>query len=147
VSKFEDKYSLPDTVEICMEDATFHVRLPTSANRKYERAVAACMVERDPESGIFQMKDFEMHDLFTAQHYAFLRSCVVSADGIEFDAKEFLDRFPDAAEDLYNKAVTMAEEVEKEALDAAGKSQDTLTGQDDGKEKKTSTPVLSRQAG
>jgi hypothetical protein len=148
MSKFKEKYAKPDEVSIVMEDVTFHVQLPTSSNRRYERAVASCMTTRNDETGAFEVADdYGISEIFEAQHKAFLRSCVTSVDGLEFDPDQFFAEFPDAAEELYTKGMELASELEQEAASQAGKSQDTLSGQESGKGKKSSTLSLSSAAG
>lgn len=147
MSKFTEKYKQAETTAIKMEDVTFNIRLPTSANRKFERAVASSMAVRDPETGTFKVRDYEIADVFTAQHKAFLKSCVDSVDGLDFDPDEFYQSFPDAAEELYTKAMEMAQEEEDCAADEAGKSLPSSPGVSDGKEGLTSTIGLKKKAG
>ena len=150
MSKFEERYKERDLEKIVMEDVTFHVNLPTSANRRYERAVASSMAKRDPVTGEFTVIDFDMVDVFDAQHKAFLKSCVVKVEGplsFDFDPDEFFDKFPEAAEDLYNMAVELATKQEGDAIESAGKSQTTSDGQGSGKARTDSTPASLKAAG
>jgi hypothetical protein len=147
MSKFKEKYAKPDEVSIVMEDVTFHVQLPTSSNRRYERAVASCMTIRNEKTGAFEVADdYGITEIFEAQHKAFLKACVISVDGLKFEPNAFFDEFPDAAEELYTKGMELAAELEKEAASQAGKSQDTLSGQPNGKVKKSSSLSLSSAA-
>ena len=147
MSKFKEKYSLPDATPIQLEDVTFHVILPTSANRRFERAIAASMSERDPVTGGFRVKEFSINDVFSAQHKAFLSSCVISVDGLEFEPVEFYNQYPDAAEELYSKAVELAQSQEAGAAEEAGKSLPSSPGEKSGKEGRISMKNLNQKAG
>lgn len=147
MSKFLEKYSLPEAVRIDLEDVAFYVRLPTSANRRLERAIAGELSDRDPKTGMYIVKDVSMPELFCSQHRAFAKSCVVKVEGMEFEAETFCDDFPDAAEELYNKACELAAAAEGEAASSVGKSQTTLPGPLNGKGEKTSTTDSKHQAG
>lgn len=147
MSKFEEKYAQQDTVEIALEDVIFHVILPTSANRKFERAAASCALERNQNTGLFEPRNIELDDIFTIQHTAFLKSCVVKVDGLDFDPDEFIKKYPDAAEDLYDRAIGLAEQAEKEAAESVGKSQVSSIGQPSGEERRDSIMALPDQVG
>lgn len=147
MSKFKDKYRKQDCEQIQLEDATFHVLLPTSANRRYERAVAGAMSKLDTKTGEFVVADLDLVDIFDAQLQAFLRSCVVKVDGIDFDSSTFYSEYPDATEDLFQKAVELASRQEVEAKDSVGKSQATSPGPASGKGEKSSTQECLKAAG
>ena len=148
MSKFSEKYSLPEDVKISLEDVVFYVQLPTSANRRFERAVASSLSVRDPKTGAFTVKDVTMADIFTTQHKAFIQSCVSKAEGpIEFDRDTFYDEYPEAAEELYTLASDMATKVEGEAVESLGKSQPSSHGQSGGKVKTSSMQDSLKAAG
>lgn len=147
MSKFKDKYQTPEAEKIRLEDVVFHVHLPTSANRKFERAVAGSMTRRDPATGAFKIRNLEMIDIFEAQHAAFLKSCVVKVEGMDFDPEEFMVSYPDAVEELYLKAMELAEQREEDATAAVGKSQPSSPGQENGLDGKVSTLDSLTKAG
>lgn len=148
MSKFQDKYKQPDLEKIELEDASFYVQLPTSANKRYERAVAAGMARRDPDSGEFSVIDFDMADVFDVQHRAFLKSCVIRVEGagFDFDADDFYRDYPDAVEELFNIATEKASIKEREAAETTGKSQDSSSGQESGRGEKSSTAHSLKEA-
>ena len=100
----------------------------------------------DPNTGQFAVKEFDVEEVIVSQHKSFLRTCVVSVDGMSFDPDEFYKRWPDAAEDLYEKATSLAAETEVAAVESEGKLPATSGGKSIGKEEKTSMTDLQKQA-
>ena len=146
---FKNKYALPDCVVIKLEEVSFHVRLPTSAHRQFERAIADVFTEPQGEPGKFRrVPNVTLEQMFIPMHKAFFRTCVVNVEGLDdYDPETFVDTYPAAAEELYEQACQLASEVEKEAVEQVGKSLASSPGQISGQGEDRSTTVSLNVAG
>lgn len=148
MTKFAERYGLADPEKITLEDVDFYVRLPTSANKRFERELASSMAARDPESGQFtQRTNASMREILEAQHLAFLRTSVVRVEGLDFDPDQFYSDYPEAVDELYNLATERAMADEEAAAEGVGKSEPSSTGQDDGPGSRISTKAWKKAAG
>jgi hypothetical protein len=145
MSRFEDKYAIPEPVDIVLEDATFSVLLPTSANKRYERAIAAASAVIDSD-GNYSAKKVDLAEMIDIQHKAFVDVCLLTMNGKDFDKQAFLARYPGAVEDLNSKARELVDSMEEVAIAEVGKSQPSSTGQKTGQTKSSSTSSLKSQA-
>lgn len=146
---FKKKYSLPDCVKIDLEGVSFLVRLPTSAHRQFERAIADVFTKPGDQPGKYhRLPTVSLEQLFVPMHKAFMRTCVVSVEGLDdYDPETFVDLYPSAAEDLYEKATDLAAEVERGAAEQVGKSHASSPGRTSGEVKSPSMPVSLNAAG
>lgn len=146
---FKSRYSLPDIAVIQLEEVVFHVRLPTAAHRQFERATADVFTEPHEKTGTFRRKaNVNMEQMFGPLHEAFVRTCVVEVEGLDdYDPRTFVDKYPLAAEELYDQALALAARAEEEAAEQVGKSLASLPGLTNGEEKKSSTPVSLSEVG
>ena len=143
---FKDKYSIPEPVEIQLEDVTFTVRLPTSANRVYERAIATGSSEVTKDGEVISKK-LTLSEMVEIQHRAFLDVCVLKMNGDDFDKESLYADYPGAIEDLNTKAREMVEDLEEVAQAEVGKSRPSSTGPQNGQDKVKPTDSLRKQAG
>jgi len=137
-----------DGVEIRLDDApdvVFLVRLPSTYNRGYSEALYSGMSMSLDEDGQVKTGSSLMVARYV-QEDAFVEHCMVSMDGDPID-DDFQAEYPEAVAELISKAGDLVEAIESKVTDAVGKSQASLSGKDDGLEKKSSTPKLSSAAG
>jgi hypothetical protein len=146
---FKNRYSLPDIAVVELEGVVFHVRLPTTAHRQFERATADVFTEPLENVGSFRRKaNLNMEQMFGPLHKAFIRTCVVKVEGLDdYDPETFVDKYPWAAEELYDQALALASRAEEEAAEQVGKSPASLPGLTSGGEKKSSMPASLSEVG
>lgn len=147
MSKFSDKYALPEPATITLEDVTFTVQLPTSANKRYERAIASASAVIDAETGDYTTREFTLAQMIEVQQDQFIEVCVLDMDGEDFDRTEFIAKYPAAVDDLYQQARKLVDAMEETATAEVGKLQPSSPGQESGATNSTSTKALKKQAG
>lgn len=132
---------------ITLHGITFHVKLPTMDNKRFQRAVMSKVAKRDDE-GSFTASDTTLEEMANAQLEAFVYHCIRKVDGWDdFTPESLLNETPDAADELFQLAADLAEAAQAEAEEAVGKSQAGLSGPSDGAKSETSTPSLKSAAG
>ena len=145
MSKFLDRYS-QDSHAITLDDVTFHVRLPTTENKRFQMAVTAEVMVIG-EDGTATRKDMAPAMMVIAQIDAFVRTCILRVDGWEDFTPEKLLAMPGACDDLWFRVTekTRAEEARAEASEK--KQSSTSGGPQTGQDKTSSTEILSAAAG
>jgi hypothetical protein len=124
-------------------DTTFLVKLPSSFNKAYQRAM---MIAWPNEGDLASLPMVEQLALIDAQQQAFGDHCLVHPlpDGLTFATLR--DEYPAALDWLTMEAARMAAELDVEASDAAKKSLPSSPGKTAGRGRATSTPSSSDQA-
>jgi hypothetical protein len=122
---------------------TFRVKLPSSSNKPYQRAM---MIAWPNEGELDSIPIAERLALLDAQHQAFGDHCLVDPlpDGLTFEILR--DEYPAALDWLTMEAARLATDLDAEASDAAKKSPTTSPGKTAGRAKATSTPSSSDPA-
>jgi hypothetical protein len=135
-----------DLHAIELHGLTFHIKLPTIANKRFQRAVMSNVATRN-ENGDFVADDISIEQMVEAQVDAFVRTCIKRADGWpDYSPESLLTETPEAAEELFDKAAEIVERVQSEADASVGKSQAGSNGQSDGEESTTPMPSLKNVA-
>ena len=141
---FKDRYTLPESVtegvDITLEDVTFKVALPTQYNRKFQRSLGGELAQVARDEGGASIEDLPLVLVFEAQLRAFLRDCVLSVDGLDYEWESFYQDYPEAADDLFAKAMEIASAKTDEADEQVGKPEPSSSGKKSGKARKASTP-------
>lgn len=140
------KYYTEDLEQVELQGVTFHVKLPGSANKRFQRAVLTQVVEQD-ENGEFVARDTPLDQMVEAQVNAFVRTCIRQVDGWDDYTPEALLAMPDACEDLWQAVVALNAAKELEADAIAKKPVSTSDGQQSGRASQSSTPDLKSAAG
>tara|TARA_R110000822_G_scaffold18475_3_gene61066 strand:- start:861 stop:1298 length:438 start_codon:yes stop_codon:yes gene_type:complete len=140
------KYYTEDLEQVELQGVTFHVKLPGSANKRFQRAVLTQVVEQD-ENGEFVARDTPLDQMVEAQVNAFVRTCIRQVDGWDDYTAEALLAMPDACEDLWQAVVALNAAKELEADAIAKKPVSTSDGQQSGRASQSSTPDLKSAAG
>ena len=124
-------------------DTVFRVKLPSSWNKPYQRAL---MTSWPTEVEWSTLPVAEQLALMDKQQQAFADHCLVHPlpDGITFDILR--DEYPAALEWLTTESARLALELDQEASDAAKKSQPSSPGPIAGRGKATSTASSSDRA-
>lgn len=145
MSKFTDKYGNQGHA-ITLEDVTFHVRLPTAENLRFQMAVTAEVLQVG-EDGQATRRDMSAADMVIAQIQAFVRTCILRVDGWDDYTPQALLAMPAACDDLWFAVSEKTRAEEAKAQAAEKKPLSTSDGPQSGAEKKSSTEGLRKAAG
>lgn len=121
-------------------DTVFRVKLPSSSNKPYQRAL---MMTWPTEVEWSTLPVAEQLALMDAQQQAFAEHCLVHPlpDGLTFSMLR--DEYPAALDWLTTESARLALELDQEASDAAKKSLPSSPGPTAGRGKATSTASSS----
>lgn len=146
MSEFEQHYQ--DQLEaIELNGATFHVRLPTSDNVRFQRAVGSVLItDFDAESGEFERKEVSVQQMIDLQVEAFVTTSIRRVEGWDGYSTEALLAMPDACDDLWQAACERKMALEGKAEAELKKPLISLTGQDNGPDEESSTKSLRHAA-
>ncbi len=145
MNPFEKRYT-EELEQIELEGVVFHVKLPTSTNKRFQRSVIAKVVVQNDE-GEFVTKDTKLDEMIAYQVDAFVRTCIRKVDGWPEYSIEALLAMPEACEDLWEAVSTLSKAKEEEANATAKKPVPTSNGLESGQEKQTSIASLESAAG
>ena len=134
-----------ETIEL--HGCTFHVKLPSLANKRFQRAVMSRVAKRN-DDGEFVADDINIEEMVAAQVEAFVGTCIRKVDGWpDYSAESLLAETPEAAEELFDKAAELVEKAQEAADSGAGKQSLGSDGTTDGAEKPDSPQSLQSAAG
>ena len=145
MNPFEKHYH-EDLEPVELQGMTFHVKLPSMGNKRFQRAVLAQFVEQNKD-GEFVTKDTKLDEMVEANVNAFVRTCIRKVDGWDDFSVDKMLALPDACEDLWDVVVKLNSDKEAEADDTVKKLQPISSGQESGQGKQTSTKDSRKQAG
>lgn len=145
MSKFIDRYT-NNTTPITLEDVTFHVRLPTTTNKRFQRAVTGAVMEFDKE-GNAQRKDLSVAEFVEAQVEAFIRTSIDKVDGWPEFTVDALLAMPEACDDLWDLVTRETADAEAEAEAVEKKPEPILSGPESGPGNTSSIEDSKRLAG
>jgi hypothetical protein len=145
MNPFEQHYQ--DKLEaIELNGVTFHVRLPTKDNKRFQRAVASELIDFDLDTGEYTQKNVTAEKLVEIQIAAFIATCIRKVEGWTDYTSEKLLAIPDACEDLWEivgqRTTKTDSEADAEIKKSASLSDGPASGQDGG----TFTPNLKEMA-
>ena len=112
MNKFEQRYT-EELEPIELEGVTFHVKLPTTANKRFQRAVLAQVIEQN-DDGEFVTRETNLDEMVAYQVDAFIRTCIRSVDNWDEFTVDNLLAMPDACEDLWSAVSELTKEKEEE---------------------------------
>ena len=136
-----------DIEVIELHGCKFHIKLPTIANKRFQRSVMSRVAKRN-DAGDFEAGDITIEEMITAQIGAFVSTCIRKVEGWpDYSAESLLTETPEAAEELFDKAAELVEAAQEKADASVGKSSPTSTGRTDGEEKPDSPQSLQSAAG
>ena len=145
MNKFESHYT--ETLEpIEILGVTFHVKLPTKENKRFQRAVASELYTF-ADDGTHEMLKVTPGRMVEIQVDSFVQTCIRKVEGWDEFTVDRLLAMPDACEDLWEKvsALTNAREVEAKA--EVKKPQSLSSGPSDGQASGTSITDSLKAAG
>lgn len=145
MNPFEKHYS-EDLEAIELQGVTFHVKLPSAGNKRFQRSVLSRIVKQNDE-GEYETGDTSLEEMAEAQVDAFARTCIRKVDGWDDFTIEKLLAMPDACEDLWAAVAELTKEKEGEANATAKKLVTSSSGQPSGKEKASSMQDSKQAAG
>ena len=124
-----------DIEVIELHSCKFHIKLPTIANKRFQRAVMSRVAKRN-EDGDFEAGDITIEEMITAQIGAFVSTCIRKVEGWpDYSAESLLTETPEAAEELFDKAAELVNTAQEKADASVGKPQAGSDGKTDGEEK------------
>lgn len=142
-----EKHYTEDIERIKLNGVTFHVKLPTRDNKRFQRLVVSGLVDFDAETGDYTQRKVEAGELVEMQVDAFIKTCIRKVEGWDDYTLDKMLALPEACEELWEEAIKVSNDRETEADAAAKKSRSTSRGPANGDSELTSTNTLKKTAG